>query len=58
MKQGKRVECYDARVFMMILRVYDDQRMTSWKEFILFYVRLQGGSVLFPVCIMFYYYQC
>ena len=29
----------------MILHVYDDQRMTSWKEFSWVYVRLQGGSV-------------
>ena len=34
-----------SRLFMIIPHVYDDQRMTSWKEFTLFYVRLQGGSV-------------
>ena len=32
-------------VFMMIPRVYDDERMTSRKELCWFYVRLQGGSV-------------
>ena len=34
-----------SHMFMMIPSVYDDQRMTSWKELCWFYVRMQGGSV-------------